>query len=257
MSEGHNNHNPLAQFEIFPLQRIEVAGYDLSFTNSAMWMVVTVVAVITLLLSSSRRKSLIPSRLQSMGEMLVEFVDTTMKEIAGKESVPYFPFIFTLFIFILFSNLLGMIPYSFAVTSHILVTFALAAIVFAGVTLIAIIKHGPLKFAHFFLPEGTPWWMAWLVIPIEIVSYLARPVSLSIRLAANMMAGHITLKVLAGLVVAFGIVSSSLAANILGGVGIFLLLFLLTAFEFLIAVIQAYIFTLLACVYLNDALHLH
>lgn len=257
MSEEHAQHSPLTQFEVIPLHPIHILGYDVSFTNAALWMVLVVVAILAFLLPASRKTALIPGRLQSAGEMLVEFIDETLQEVAGKSALPYFPFIFTLFIFILFCNLLGMIPTSFAVTSHIIVTFMLAAIVFVGVTLIAIIKHGPVKFAKFFLPEGTPWWISWLVVPIEIVSYLARPASLSIRLAANMTAGHITLKVLATLVVTFGVLGTSWISSILGGGGMFMLLFFLTAFEFAIALIQAYIFTLLACVYLNDALHLH
>ncbi|MEK6747533.1 MAG: F0F1 ATP synthase subunit A [Pseudomonadota bacterium] len=259
MSEEHAAHSPLAQFEVIPLHSnpIHVLGYDVSFTNAALWMVLTVVAIVAFLLPASRKLSLVPNRLQSSAEILVDFIDDTLKEVAGKEALPYFSFIFTLFIFILFCNLMGMIPSSFAVTSHIIVTFAMAAFVFVGVTLVAILKNGPVKFLKFFLPEGTPWWIAWLVIPIELVSYLARPASLSIRLAANMTAGHITLKVLATLVVTFGILGDGLVSNILGGGGMFTLLFLLTAFEFGIAIIQAYIFTLLACVYLNDALHLH
>jgi F-type H+-transporting ATPase subunit a len=220
-------------------------------------MSLTVIAILVFLFPASRRGSLVPGRLQGAAEILVEFIDDTLKEVAGKGSLPYFPFIFTIFIFILFCNLLGMIPTSFAVTSHIIVTFAMAAFVFVGVTLVAVIKHGPVKFIKFFLPEGTPWWISWLVVPIELVSYLARPASLSIRLAANMTAGHITLKVLATLVVTFGVLGTGLVSNVLGGGGMFFLLFFLTAFEFAIAIIQAYIFTLLACVYLNDALHLH
>lgn len=258
MSE--NAHSPLHQFEVHPLfadSSFHVAGLDLSFTNASLWMVLSILAVIALLYPASRKRALVPGRLQASGEMLTEFLQETVTGITGKEGLKYFPFIFTLFIFILACNLLGMIPGSFAVTSHIIVTFALAAFIFISITLIAIAKHGPIKFCKFFLPEGTPWWMAWLIIPIEIMSYLVRPMSLSIRLAANMIAGHITLKVLAMLVITFGIVSTSIVANIFGGTGMFMLLLFITGFEFAIALIQAYIFTLLTCVYLNDALHLH
>ncbi len=249
MSEEHAAHSPLAQFEIFPLHPIHVAGYDISFTNSALWMVLAVVGIIALLLPASRKNSLVPGRLQSVAEMLVEFVGNTVSEAAGKEGMKYFPIVFTLFIFVLTCNLLGMIPGSFTVTSHIIVTFALAAFIFIGVTLIAIFKHGPFKFLHFFLPEGTPILMAPLLFVIEFFSYLSRPISLSVRLAANMMAGHVTMKVIAGLIITFGM--------LVGVASMFPLLLFLTGFEIAIAVIQAYIFTVLTCVYLNDALHLH
>jgi len=181
--------------------------------------------------------------------MLHDFVGNMIREVTGKEGMKYFPFIFTLFMFILLSNVLGMIPLiSFTTTSHIAVTFAMALFIFFAVTVIAISKHGFGKFLHFFVPEGTPLLMVPLLFLIELFSYLARPVSLSIRLAANMMAGHVTMKVIAGLVITFGAI----------GVGtMFPLLIFLTGFEIAIAVIQAYIFTILTCVYLNDALHLH
>jgi F-type H+-transporting ATPase subunit a len=257
MNDKHADHSPLTQFEVTPIHPIHIAGYDISFTNASLWMVLTVIAILAFLLPASRKGSLVPGRLQGAAEILIEFINDTLKEIAGKEALPYFSFIFTMFIFILFCNLLGMIPTSFAVTSHLIVTFAMAAIVFVGVTLIAIIKNGPINFLKFFLPSGTPWWIAWMVVPIEIVSYMVRPISLSIRLAANMTAGHITLKVLGGLVVTFGVLGTSLMGSVLGGGGMFMLLLFITTFEFAIAVIQAYIFTLLACVYLNDALHSH
>ncbi len=170
-----------------------------------------------------------------------------VKDTVGAEGRPYFPFIFTLFMFVLFCNLFGMIPFSFTVTSHIIVTFAFAALVFLGVVSIAIVKHGFGKFISNFLPHGTPLWLAPLIFVIEIISYLARPISLSIRLAANMMAGHVMLKVIAGFVFGMGLL----------GVAPFALLILLTGFEIFVAVLQAYIFTVLTCVYLNDALHLH
>lgn len=246
MSESHS---PLAQFEISPLIKLNLAGYDISFTNSSLWMVIAVLAVLALLFPASRKRAVVPGRLQAAGEILVEFVSNTITEVTGKEGLKYFPIVFSLFMFVLMCNLLGMFPGAFTVTSHIIVTFAMAAFIFIGVTLIAIFKHGPIKFLHFFLPEGTPVWMSVIIIPIELMSYLARPVSLSIRLAANMMAGHVTMKVIAGLIITFGIY--------VGVATMFPLLVFLTAFEIAIAVIQAYIFTILACVYLNDALHLH
>lgn len=251
MSEGHG-HSPLAQFEIAPvswLPPIHIAGYDVSFTNSSLWMVLAIFAIVAFLLPASRKKELVPGRLQSAAEMLVDFVSGTVSDSAGKEGLKYFPIIFTLFVFVLACNLFGMIPTSFTVTSHIIVTFALAAFVFLGVTLIAIFKHGLGKFLHFFLPEGTPLIMAPLLFIIEFFSYLSRPISLSVRLAANMMAGHVTMKVIAGLIITFGMV--------IGVASMFPLLLFLTGFEIAIAIIQAYIFTILTCVYLNDALHLH
>lgn len=249
MSEEHAAHSPLAQFEIIPLHPIHIAGYDISFTNSSLWMVIAVFAIIGFLLPASRKAALVPSRLQSSAEILVDFIGNTIHDATGKEGMKYFPIIFSLFAFVLTCNLLGMIPGSFTVTSHIIVTFALAAFVFIGVTVIAICKHGPGKFLHFFLPEGTPLLMAPLLFIIEFFSYLSRPISLSIRLAANMMAGHVTMKVIAGLIITFGM--------IVGVTSMFPLLLFLTGFEIAIAAIQAYIFTILTCVYLNDALHLH
>ena len=248
MREG-NGHTPLTQFEITPIVPLNIAGHDVSFTNSSVWMFLVLLGVVLFLLPASRKSALVPNRLQNAAEMIIEFVDNTILEASGKEGLKYFPIIFTIFIFILACNLFGMIPHSFTVTSHIIVTFALAAFVFVGVTLIAIFKHGIGKFLHFFLPEGTPLIMAPLLFLIEIFSYLARPVSLSIRLAANMMAGHISLKVIAGLIITFGMA--------VGLVSMFPLLMFLTVFELAMAVIQAYIFTILTCVYLNDALHLH
>jgi len=156
--------------------------------------------------------------------------------------------VFTLFMFVLFGNLLGMLPYSFTFTSHIIVTFAMALGIFTFVTLLAIFKHGPIKFIGFFLPAGTPWWMAPLMFFIEIFAYMARPVSLSVRLAANMLAGHTMLKVIAGFVVTLGLIGGWVPLS---------LLVVLTGFEFFVAILQAYIFTILTCVYINDAVHLH
>jgi F-type H+-transporting ATPase subunit a len=241
------NHSPLAQFEVYPLVPFNIGEYDLSFTNASAWMVAVVTAVTLLMTFAAQRRALIPGRLQSVAEVLVQWITGTVRDSAGHDAMKYFPHIFTLFMFILFANLLGMVPGSFTVTSHIIVTFALAIVVFLTCTLIAIVKNGPLHFLKHFLPEGTPWWMAPLMYFIELFSYLARPVSLSVRLAANMMAGHTMLKVIAGFVVMMG----------LGGIAPLALLVVLTGFEIGIAVLQAYIFTVLTCVYLNGALHLH
>lgn len=249
MSEEHAAHSPLTQFEVIPIQPIHIAGYNISFTNSALWMVLAVVAIVALLLPASRKRAVVPGRLQSTAELLIEFINSTIIDTSGKEGLKYFPIVFSIFMFVLICNILGMVPGSFAVTSHIIVTFALAIFIFIGVTLIAIFKHGIGKFLHFFLPEGTPWAMAPLLFLIEVLSYLTRPVSLSIRLAANMMAGHVAMKVVALLIITFGMA--------LGVVSMFPLLLFMTGFEIAVCVIQAYVFTILTCVYLNDALHLH
>ena len=240
--------NPLAQFEIKPLIELPpLAGQNIDFSNSSLFMVLVAVSIVLFLSLGVRGRALVPGRYQSLVEMTYGFVAGTVKDNVGNEGRPYFPFIFTLFMFILFCNLFGMIPFSFTVTSHIIVTFALALAIFVGVTIIAIAKHGIGKFLGFFLPAGTPWWMAPIMYLIELFSYLARPVSLSIRLTANMMAGHTMLKVIAGFVVGMGV----------AGILPLSLLVVLTGFEIFVAVLQAYIFTVLTCVYLNDALHLH
>ncbi len=237
---------PLDQFTIKPLVQIDIGGADLSFTNSSLAMLVTVASVSLFLVVGMSRGRLVPGRWQSMAELSYEFVAGLLKETVGNEGRRYFPWIFTLFMFILFGNLLGMIPSAFTFTSHIVVTFAMALVVFAFVTLLAIAKHR-LRFFSFFVPPGAPKLMWPLLIPIEVISYLSRPVSLSVRLFANMLAGHTLLKVFAGFVVA------------LGAAGVVPLLFIvaLTGLEILIAFLQAYVFTILTCLYINDALHLH
>lgn len=240
------NEGPLGQFKIKPLIEIEIGGVDLSFTNSALFMTLALVLVCVFLTLSMSRKSAVPGRWQSMAEMSYEFVANLIRETIGAEGRKYFPIIFTLFMFILFGNMLGMIPYSFTFTSHIAVTFAMAFVVFVFVTILAFVKHG-MHFFSFFVPPGAPKAMWPLLIPIEIISYLSRPISLSVRLFANMLAGHTLLKVFAGFVVA------------LGAAGIVPLAFIvaLTGLEILIAFLQAYVFTILTCLYINDALHLH
>ncbi len=238
--------NPLAQFEIHTLVPIQLGEVDASFTNSGLFMVVAVTAITLFLTLGMRAHRLVPGRWQSMAELSYEFIASMVRENVGTEGRAYFPFIFSLFMFILFANLLGMLPYSFTFTSHIIVTFSLAITVFVGVTAIGFAKHG-LKFFGLLLPQGVPWYLAPLLIPIELLSYLIRPVSLSIRLFANMMAGHTMLKVFAGFVVplgAFGIVPWVFVAALMG-------------LEFLIAFLQAFVFTILSCIYLNDALNMH
>ena len=183
------DHSPLAQFEIKRLVPMEVGGLDVSFTNSSLFMVLAI-AVITLFLTwAMRSRSLVPGRMQSIAELSYEFIAGMLKDNVGSEGRKYFPFIFSIFMFVLLCNLLGMIPYSFTVTSHIIVTFALALVVFVAVTVIAFIRHG-FKFLGFFVPTGVPAILLVLLIPIEIISYFVRPISLSVRLFANMLAGH-------------------------------------------------------------------
>jgi len=239
-------HGPLDQFTIKPLVNINIGGADLSFTNSSLAMLITVVAVSVFLVMGMSKGRLVPGRWQCMAEMSYEFVAGILKETVGNEGRKYFPWIFTLFMFILFGNLLGMIPSAFTFTSHIVVTFIMALVVFVFVTILAIVKHG-MRFFSFFVPPGAPKAMWPLLIPIEIISYLSRPVSLSVRLFANMLAGHTLLKVFAGFIVA------------LGAAGVVPLFFVvaLTGLEILIAFLQAYVFTILTCLHINDALHLH
>lgn len=206
------------------------------------------VAAVTLFLSLGMRdRARVPGRWQSMVELSYEFVAGMVRDNVGSAGRRYFPFVFSLFMFILFANLIGLLPYSFTVTSHIIVTFSMALFVFLGVTLIAIAKHG-FKFLTFFMPAGVPVFMAPVLVPIEIVSYLSRPVSLSIRLFANMMAGHTMMKVFAAFIIPLGF---------LGGWAPLAVDVALTGFEFLVAFLQAYVFTVLTCLYLNDALHMH
>lgn len=242
-----DNHSPLHQFEIQSIIPIEIGGVNVSFTNSALMMVIGLVAISILFMVAMRSRLLIPSRAQGMAEVIYQFVGSIVKDTVGSEGLKYFPFIFTLFMFVMACNVIGMLPYSFTATSHIIVTFALAMVVFIGVTVIGFARHG-LHFLSFFLPAGTPWWLAPLMVLIELFAYLARPVSLSIRLAANMVAGHVLLKVIAGFAVAMGIQSGYIPIPFM---------ILLTGFEIFIALLQAYIFTILTCVYLNDAIHMH
>ena len=239
-------HSPLAQFEIQRWISIEPFGVDLSFTNSALFMTIAVVLATGFLMLGTRRNALVPGRWQSVAELSYEFIANMIRDNVGQEGRKYFPFIFTLFMFVFFGNMLGMVPYSFTYTSHIIVTFAMAAVVFVGVTTIGFMKHG-IRFLGFLMPTGIPVFMAPLIIPIEILSYFTRPVSLALRLFANMTAGHTMLKVFASFVFGlgvFGIVPLTLVAA-------------LTGLEFIIAFLQAYVFTILTCVYLNDALHMH
>ena len=244
---AHGASNPLEQFEIHRLIPIKIGGLDISFTNSALFMAIAVVLATTMLTMSVRGRSKVPGRMQSLAELSYEFIGNMIRENVGGEGRRYFPFVFTLFMFILFGNLLGMIPFSFTYTSHIIVTFALAAVVFIGVTVIGFIRHGA-AFLKLFVPSGVPVFLLPLLVVIEILSYLTRPISLSVRLFANMMAGHTMLKVFGGFVVALGV---------LGGWAPLVFIMALTGLEIGIAMLQAYVFTILTCIYLNDAINMH
>ena len=246
MSSSGEKHSPLEQFEIVPYVHINSNGIDLSFTNSSLSMTITVALIILFLTFTVNTRSIVPSRLQLVSELSYSFIAQLLKDIVGNEGRKYFPFVFTIFMFVLIGNMVGMIPYSFTFTSHIIVTFALAAIVFIGVTVLGFVKHG-LRFFSFFVIPGLPWYMLPLLIPIEVISYLSRPISLSVRLFANMLAGHTLLKVFAGFVVSLGVAGFLPLAFIVA----------LTGLEILIAFLQAYVFAILTCLYINDALHLH
>ncbi len=243
--------DPIHQFVIQPIIPIQVGDYDLSFTNASLFMfVVVLVASLFLYLTTSSR-GLLPSRMQSVTEMTYEFVASMLRDAAGTGGMRFFPFVFSLFVFVLVANLLGLIPFFFTVTAQIIVTFALSILVIMTVVIYGFMKHG-VGFLKLFVPEGVPIVLVPLVVAIEIISFLSRPVSLSVRLFANMLAGHITLKVFAGFIISLG----SLGA--LGVASAILPLFMvvaLTGLEVLVAFLQAYVFAVLTCMYLNDALH--
>lgn len=239
--------DPMHQFEIKRLLELNIFGLDASFTNSSLFMVIAVALISALTLWGVRSRALVPSRMQSVAELSYEFVANMVRDNVGSAGQRFFPFIFTLFMFVLFLNMLGMLPYSFTVTSHIIVTFALAAFIFVGVTILGFVKHGA-GFLKFFVPSGVPAVLLPLLVVIEVISYLTRPVSLSVRLFANMMAGHTMLKVFGAFVVALGIV---------GGWAPLAFMVLFSGLEVLVAFLQAYVFAILTCIYLNDALHMH
>jgi F-type H+-transporting ATPase subunit a len=238
--------SPLEQFEIHPLAAFTAGGHNLAFTNSSMFMMIAVGAISLFLLAGMSRASVVPGRWQSMAELSYEFVANMVRDNVGSAGRPYFPFIFTLFMFILFLNLLGLVPGAFTVTSHIIITFAMAATVFVGVTLLGMFKHG-IKFLGRFAPSGVPWPILILLVPIELISYCVRPFSLSLRLFANMLAGHTMLKIFGGFVVMMGVFGAVPLLVIVG----------LTALEVFVAMVQAYVFTILTCIYLNDVIHIH
>lgn len=239
--------NPLEQFVIKPIIPLSMGGHDISFTQSSLWMGLAVIAATALMTLTMRGKAIIPGRWQNVAEMIYEFVGGIVHENLGHEGRRYFPFVFSVFMIVLMGNLLGMVPYSFTFTSHIIVTGALALGVFILATLVGIFRHG-LHFFTLFVPSGVPIALAPLIAAIEVISYLSRPISLSVRLFANMVAGHTMLKVFAGFSVALGVVLGvlPLVVNVA-----------LVGLEIMIACIQAYVFAILTCLYLKDAIELH
>ena len=238
--------HPLEQFVIKPIVPLHIGKIDVSFTNSALLMTIAVFVIAAIVIVGTRREELVPGRIQSLGELAYEFIGNMIDETVGEEGQQYFPFVFSLFMFILFGNLLGLIPYGYTFTGQIIVTFALAAVVFVGVTIIGIWKHG-WHFLSFFVPHGVPIVLLVLLVPIELLSYVIRPFTLSIRLFANMLAGHTMLAIFGGFAASIGILG-------LLPLGLDVLIFFL---ELLVAVLQAYVFTILTCLYLNDAINLH
>ncbi len=240
-------HSPFSQFDIHTLIPLHIGGVNVSFTNVALFMFIVVGVLFVFFQMALRHNSLIPGRMQSMAEGLYDFIAQMLRDSVGPEGRKFFPLIFSVFVFVMFANLIGMIPGAFTVTSHIMVTFVLAGFLFILITVVGFVRHGTHYFS-LFLPEGTPMWMAPLMVVIELFSYLARPVSLSIRLAANMIAGHTMLKIIAGFIVPLGILAGWLPLAFL---------VVLTGFEIFVALLQAYIFAMLTSVYLNDAINLH
>jgi F-type H+-transporting ATPase subunit a len=244
--------DPIEQFNIYKIFTIgHIGGQEIAFTNSSAYMFGSVAVIAALMIGGVSRKELVPNRIQSIAELSYEFVANTIRSTAGKDGMRFFPFVFSIFMLLTVSNIVGIIPYAFTISSHIIVTAALAVMVFLTVVIYGFYKNG-LKFLKIFVPSGVPIYILPLVVAIEIFSFFVRPVSHSVRLFANMLAGHITLKVFASFVAtlgAFGVAGWFGAALPLG------LTVALTALELLIAFLQAYVFAILTCIYLNDAIH--
>ncbi len=246
--------DPIHQFQIHDLAGpIHIGGYEISFTNSALFMAATVAVITGILMLASAKRELVPGRLQSVGEMWYGMIDNMVNNVLGKEGKPFFPLVFSLFSFVLIANMLGMFPYFFTVTSHVIVTVAMALFVVGLVVVVGIYKHG-LGWFKLFVPSGVPIAILPFISLIEIISFLSRPISLGLRLFGNMLAGHIVLKVFAGFVVSLGALGG---LGFLGAVAPMAMAVALTALEFLVAFLQAFVFAILTCVYLNDALHTH
>lgn len=244
--------DPIHQFQINKIATLgHIGDHEIAFTNSALFMAIAVTSITVLMLGATMRRSLVPGRMQSIAELSYEFVADTLKSSAGSEGMKFFPLVFSLFMFILVANVIGIIPYTFTVTSHIVITASLALLVFLTVIVYGVYKNG-FRFLKLFVPSGIPIYILPLIVLIEVMSFLSRPISHSVRLFANMLAGHITLKVFGGFVTMLG------GFGIAGWLGATLPLAMtvaLTALELLVAFLQAYVFTILTCIYLNDAIH--
>ena len=243
--------DPIKQFEISTIVPIEIANVDFSFTNSALFMVATTGTVAAFLMLSTQGRGLVPGRWQSAAEMSYEFVAGMLRDAAGREGMKFFPLVFSLFMFILIGNLFGMFPYFFTFTSQIIITFALAMLVIGTVIVYGFMKNG-LNFLKLFVPSGVPIAVVPLVTAIEVISFLSRPISLSVRLFANMLAGHTALKVFAGFIV---MLAGAGFVGIVGQVLAMVMTIAITGLEFLVSFLQAYVFAVLTCMYLNDAVH--
>jgi F-type H+-transporting ATPase subunit a len=240
--------NPMTQFEVYRIgPEIKIGALDISFTNASLFMVVSSLAILIIFNLGSKKNSMLPNKVQLLAELSYTFVAKMISDTAGSKAKPYFAFIFSLFMFVLFCNMFGMIPYTFTVTSHIIVTFVLASFIFIGVTIIGFIKHG-FGYLKLFVPSGVPVVLLPLIVVIEIISYLSRPISLSVRLFANMMAGHTMMKFFGGFVISLGIVGGWIPLSFSVAI---------TGLEILVAFLQAYVFSILTFIYLNDALNLH
>jgi F-type H+-transporting ATPase subunit a len=249
-----DSESPLAQFTVKKIVDLHIGGLDVSFTNASLFMVIAAALITIFMVAAMRPRAIVPGRFQGAAELFYEFVDNMLVENVGVEGRRYFPFVFSIFMFVFFCNILGLIPVGltesgFTVTSHIIVTFALALMVFVVVTIIALLRHG-LHFFRFFVPSGVPWPLLPILVPIEVMSYCIRPVTLSVRLFANMVAGHVMLAVIGSFVFGLGAVFF-----LLGGIPLVAIVAVF-ALELLIAGLQAYVFAMLTCIYLNDAVHL-
>lgn len=242
---------PMRQFMVHTLVPLKIFGIDISITNSALFMMIATTLLIALFYFGVNPKREIPTRLQVILESLYNFIMDTLRSNVGEEALPFFPYVFSLFLFIATGNLLGMFPYSFTFTSQIIISFGLALSIFIVVTVVGFIKHGT-HYLRLFFPEDVPLYIAPLLIPVELISYCARPITLSVRLFANMVAGHAMMKIFAGFAVAlastafFPLAVLPISMNIL-----------LTVFEIFVCILQAYVFTILSCIYLNDAINMH
>jgi F-type H+-transporting ATPase subunit a len=245
--------DPIHQFEIQKILTLgKIGNVEIALTNSALYMLIALLLISYLMIGATSARALVPGRMQALAEISYEFIATTLRSSAGAEGMKFFPFVFTLFMFILAVNVIGLIPYAFTVTSHIIITASLALLVFLTVVVYGFWRNG-LRFFKMFVPSGIPIVLMPLIVFIEVLSFLSRPLSHSLRLFANMLAGHITLKVFAGFIVMLGAALG--AVGWIGGIVPFALVVAVTALEFLVAFLQAYVFAILTCIYLNDAIH--